>query len=140
MEIRRHGQHAAIMPPRPPAPATRSLKTPRRTPHPAPGHGAGSRPGSTPAASNPSPRLPASAPQPKFRGNPTPPRPPDCLELNGLADDPLQARIEAHYTFLSKFLHPTHNAARDLHEHANVPHNPDEWLMHELACRARRLG
>lgn len=43
-----------------------------------------------------------------------------CLELNGLADDALQARIEAHYTFLGKFLHPTHNAARDLHEHANV--------------------
>jgi hypothetical protein len=43
-----------------------------------------------------------------------------CLELNGLADDALQARIEAHYTFLGKFLHPTHDAARDLHEHANV--------------------
>jgi hypothetical protein len=43
-----------------------------------------------------------------------------CLELNGLADDPLQARIEAHYTFLGKFLHPTNNAARDLHENANV--------------------
>jgi hypothetical protein len=45
-----------------------------------------------------------------------------CLELNGLANDALQDRIEAHYTFLGKFLHPTHNAARDLHEHANV-HN-----------------
>lgn len=45
-----------------------------------------------------------------------------CLEINGLADDPLQARIEAHYTFLGKFLHPTHDAARDLHENANV-HN-----------------
>lgn len=43
-----------------------------------------------------------------------------CLELNGLADDAVQARIEAHYTFLGKFLHPTHNAARDLHEHSNV--------------------
>jgi hypothetical protein len=37
-----------------------------------------------------------------------------CLELNGLADDPLQARIEAHYTFLGQFLHPTHEAARKL--------------------------
>lgn len=43
-----------------------------------------------------------------------------CLELNGFADDALQARIEAHYTFLGKFLHPTHNAARDLHENSNV--------------------
>jgi hypothetical protein len=43
-----------------------------------------------------------------------------CLELNGLADDAVQARIEAHYTFLGKFLHPTHNAARDLHKNSNV--------------------
>jgi hypothetical protein len=43
-----------------------------------------------------------------------------CLELNSLADYALRARIEAHYTFLGKFLHPTHNAARDLHDHANV--------------------
>jgi hypothetical protein len=43
-----------------------------------------------------------------------------CLELNDLADDALHARIEAHYTFLGKFLHPTHNAARDLHNNSNV--------------------
>lgn len=43
-----------------------------------------------------------------------------CLELNGLADDALQARIEAHYTFLGRFLHPTHNGARDLHKNSNV--------------------
>jgi hypothetical protein len=43
-----------------------------------------------------------------------------CLELNGLAGDALQARIEAHYTFLGKFLHPTHDAARHLHEQSNV--------------------
>jgi hypothetical protein len=43
-----------------------------------------------------------------------------CLELNDLANDALQARIEAHYTFLGKFLHPTHNAARDLHNNSNV--------------------
>ena len=42
-----------------------------------------------------------------------------CLELNGLADDALQARIEAHYVFLGKFLHPTHEAARELHESPN---------------------
>lgn len=42
-----------------------------------------------------------------------------CLELNGLADKQLQARIEAHYTFLGKFLHPTNDAARDLHEQPN---------------------
>ena len=38
-----------------------------------------------------------------------------CLELNGLADDAIQARIEAHYVFLGQFLHPTHEAARELH-------------------------
>jgi hypothetical protein len=43
-----------------------------------------------------------------------------CLELNDLVDSATIARIEAHYTFLGKFLHPTHNAARDLHEHSNV--------------------
>jgi hypothetical protein len=43
-----------------------------------------------------------------------------CLELNGLADNAVQARIEAHYTFLGRFLHPTPNAARDLHEQSNI--------------------
>lgn len=43
----------------------------------------------------------------------------ECLELNELIDAATIARIEAHYTFLGKFLHPTHNAARDLHEHNN---------------------
>jgi hypothetical protein len=42
-----------------------------------------------------------------------------CLELNDLADDATVKRIEAHYTFLGRFLHPTHNAARDLHEYSN---------------------
>ncbi len=40
-----------------------------------------------------------------------------CLQINSMAD---LTRIEAHYTFLGKFLHPTHNAARDLHEGHNV--------------------
>lgn len=43
-----------------------------------------------------------------------------CLELNGLVDPAVLARIEAHYTFLGKFLHPTHDAARSLHEGSNV--------------------
>jgi hypothetical protein len=43
-----------------------------------------------------------------------------CLEINQLTDSAVLARIEAHYTFLGKFLHPTHNAARELHEGNNV--------------------
>ncbi len=43
----------------------------------------------------------------------------ECLELNGLVDDAAQARIDAHYTFLGRFLHPTHEAARQLHDNAN---------------------
>jgi hypothetical protein len=42
-----------------------------------------------------------------------------CLELNELADGAAITRIEAHYTFLEKFLHPAHDAARDLHEDSN---------------------
>ncbi|MEW2548351.1 hypothetical protein AB0910_21720 [Streptomyces sp. NPDC047002] len=44
----------------------------------------------------------------------------EFLELNELIDAPVAARIEAHYTFLGKFLHPTHDAARDLHDNSNV--------------------
>lgn len=43
----------------------------------------------------------------------------ECLELNDILDDAGVARLEAHYTFLGKFLHPTHNAARQLHEQSN---------------------
>lgn len=43
-----------------------------------------------------------------------------CLELNGFLDSPAVARLEAHYTFLGQYLHPTHDAARMLHEHNNV--------------------
>jgi|GEM_PF-3939268 len=43
-----------------------------------------------------------------------------CLELNGLANRTEIARIEAHYTFLGRFVHPTHDAARDLHTGSNV--------------------
>ncbi len=43
-----------------------------------------------------------------------------CLEINELADSAVLARIEAHYTFLGKFLHPTYNAARELHDRNNI--------------------
>lgn len=43
-----------------------------------------------------------------------------CLELNGLVNAAVVARIEAHYTFLGKFLHPTRDAARDLHHRGVV--------------------
>ena len=43
----------------------------------------------------------------------------ECLSLNGLSDKAIQARIDAHYTFLGKFLHPTYEAARELHERSN---------------------
>lgn len=42
-----------------------------------------------------------------------------CLELNDLADEKVIKRIEVHYTFLGKFLHPTHDAARELREQNN---------------------
>jgi hypothetical protein len=42
-----------------------------------------------------------------------------CLELNELADHGAVARIEAHYTFLGQFLHPTNDAARDLRDNSN---------------------
>jgi hypothetical protein len=41
------------------------------------------------------------------------------LEINHIIDVEVNARIEAHYTFLGKFLHPTKDAARDLHENNN---------------------
>ncbi|TWE29781.1 hypothetical protein [Prauserella muralis] len=43
-----------------------------------------------------------------------------CLELNDIADKACVKRIEAHYTFLGQFLHPTHNAARSLCEPSNI--------------------
>lgn len=61
------------------------------------------------------------------------------LELNGLADDATQARIEAHYTFLGRFLHPTHEAARDLHELANVHYGQPEIGMSGRYTRTAML-
>lgn len=43
----------------------------------------------------------------------------ECLILNDILDEATQTRLEAHYTFLGQFLHPTHNAARELHEGNN---------------------
>lgn len=43
-----------------------------------------------------------------------------CLKINDLVDDAQIARVEAHYTFLGQFLHPTHDVARALHQHANT--------------------
>jgi hypothetical protein len=42
------------------------------------------------------------------------------LKLNELVTPAHIARIEAHYTFLGKTLHPTHHAAQDLHQSGNV--------------------
>ena len=45
-----------------------------------------------------------------------------CLELNDLVDKQSKLRVEAHYTFLGKFLHPSKDAMRDLHERSNLHH------------------
>jgi hypothetical protein len=45
-----------------------------------------------------------------------------CLELNNLVDKQSRLRVEAHYTFLGKFLHPSKDAMRDLHERSNWHH------------------
>lgn len=42
-----------------------------------------------------------------------------CLELNDIADKAARTRIEAHYTFLGEYLHPTHDAARNLRQMNN---------------------
>jgi hypothetical protein len=43
-----------------------------------------------------------------------------CLQVNDLLDAAATSRVEAHYTFLGTFLHPTHDSARELHERSNV--------------------
>ena len=43
-----------------------------------------------------------------------------CLSLNEIVDTAAEARIEAHYTFLGQFLHPTHDAARSLRVRSSV--------------------
>lgn len=42
-----------------------------------------------------------------------------CLQLNDLLDPSATTRVEAHYTFLGTFLHPTIGVARGLHEQSN---------------------
>lgn len=42
-----------------------------------------------------------------------------CLSLNQLASAEEVKRIEAHYTFLGQFLHPTNRASRQLHGNSN---------------------
>lgn len=44
----------------------------------------------------------------------------DCLDLNGILDTDAEKRVEAHFTFLGEFVHPTHDAARELHDGSNV--------------------
>ncbi|MGW4421952.1 hypothetical protein [Streptosporangium sp. NPDC004631] len=44
------------------------------------------------------------------------------LELNGILDKAASLRVDAHYTFLGQFLHPTHNAARNLRANSNIYH------------------
>lgn len=38
----------------------------------------------------------------------------DCLCINDIADEAILPRIKAHYTYLGRFLHPTHEAFRTL--------------------------
>ena len=42
-----------------------------------------------------------------------------CMDLNDLVDKQGRLRVEAHYTFLGKFLHPSKDSMRDLHERSN---------------------
>lgn len=44
----------------------------------------------------------------------------ECLVLNDLADRGMVKRLEAHYTFLGRFVHPTHASARELHRDPNA--------------------
>lgn len=62
-----------------------------------------------------------------------------CLELNGIADRAAVKRIEAHYTYLGTFLHPTHNAARDLHVDSNVHRSDSRVGMHTPCQPTARL-
>ncbi|WP_405970896.1 hypothetical protein OG496_12390 [Streptomyces sp. NBC_00988] len=63
----------------------------------------------------------------------------ECLELNGLADAGDITRIEAHYTFLGKFLHPTHDAVRELHENSNVHHGGTGVGLSQVYSRESKL-
>jgi len=43
----------------------------------------------------------------------------NCLRINEITDEAAIHRIQAHYTYLGKFLHPTHEAFRSLRERSN---------------------
>lgn len=65
----------------------------------------------------------------------------ECLLLNGLADEDMVKRLEAHYTFLGRFVHPTHEAARELHHEANAySGRPFPGLASGYAATSRLLS
>lgn len=43
----------------------------------------------------------------------------NCLRINEITDEAAIHRIQAHYTYLGRFLHPTHEAFRSLRERSN---------------------
>jgi hypothetical protein len=63
-----------------------------------------------------------------------------CLELNDLVDKQGKLRVEAHYTFLGKYLHPSKDSMRDLHERSNWHHGrPTIGMEYEYTQTARLL-
>jgi hypothetical protein len=46
----------------------------------------------------------------------------DCLKLNNLANARTLPMIDAHYSFLGQFIHPTNRVTRNLHVRSNVYH------------------
>jgi hypothetical protein len=63
----------------------------------------------------------------------------ECLDLNDLINPEVLARLEAHYTFLGKFLHPTNDSMRDLYENSNV-HLGKPWIgMNGIYSQTSRL-
>jgi hypothetical protein len=62
-----------------------------------------------------------------------------CLELNGMADAAVIRRVEAHYTFLGRFLHPTNDAARELHAYSNHHSGAPEIGMAQPYNKEARL-
>ena len=62
-----------------------------------------------------------------------------CLEINDLVDAGAVARIEAHYTFLGQFLHPTHDAARELHDNSKYHEGKPAIGMNSPYKKSARL-
>jgi hypothetical protein len=64
-----------------------------------------------------------------------------CMELNDLVDKQSRLRVEAHYTFLGTFLHPSKDAMRDLHERSNWHHGrPTIGMEYQYTQTARLLA